>query len=273
MFRSALLSLALALVLPAAARAEAGVQALAEALALPEVVEIMAAEGMVYGEELEAEMLQGQGGSDWDATLERIYAVDRVYPLLEARLAAELAGEDLAPMLRFFTSDLGRRVVGLEVSARRALLDPAVDEASRLRLDEMRAAGDPRLEGIAAFIEAGDLVELNVAGGLNSNLAFYRGLSQVGALPYEMTESEMLADVWGQEEAIRAETEDWLMSYLAMAYEPLGPGELEAYTEFSRSEAGQRLNRALFAGFDRMFSDVSHHLGQAVALRLVGQEL
>jgi hypothetical protein len=42
------------------------------------------------------------------------------------------------------------------------------------------------------FIEANDLVERNVSGALNSNFAFYRGLSDGGAFEVEIPEELML---------------------------------------------------------------------------------
>ena len=108
---------------------------------------------------------------------------------------------------------------------------------------------------------------------LNSNVAFYRGMSEGGAFPATLTEQEMLRDVWGQEADIREETETWLYSYLALAYEPLAPEDLDAYIAFSRTEAGGVLNRALFTAFDGMFAEISFALGRGAAQFIGGQEL
>lgn len=255
------------------ARAEDEVAALVAALEMPEILDVMREEGLKYGDELATEMFTGPGNAEWQGDVDAIYDASRLGKIFEARFAAELAGVDTAPMTAFFTSDLGRRVTTLEISARRAMLDQAVDDAARLALEEALAADDPRIGLVEDFIAAGDLVESNVAGGLNSNLAFYRGLVEGGALPYGLSEEEMLADVWGQEGVIRADAEDWLLSYLFLAYQPLSDADLMAYTEFSRTEAGVALNRALFAAFDAMFIDVSFRLGQAAAKQMSGQEL
>jgi len=273
-----LVAAGLAAVAPARAQSDPAVQAdiLAEVLQLGALFEVMAAEGAAYGDKLEAEMFPGAGGASWRAEVAAIYAPDRQLALFREAFDAALAsgGADGAAMLAFFASELGRRVVTLELSARRALLDEAVEEASRLRYQEALAARDPRLAAVAEFVTVNDLVEANVAGALNANYAFYQGLLDTGGLgPSGPTEDEVVADVWGQEEAIRAETDQWIHAYLFMAYAPLAGQDLAEYLAFSRGAPGQALNDALFAGFDRVFADVSRRLGQAAGRRLSGSDL
>jgi Uncharacterized protein conserved in bacteria (DUF2059) len=258
-----------------AAAASPKADALIKALAIPDVLAVMQDEGKAYGIELEDGMFPGQGGANWAAAVARIYAADRGLPIFATDFAAalEASGADVDAMVAFFESDTGRKAVALEVSARRALIDEAVEEASRLKLSELEDMKDARLAAVERFIAANDLIDSNVMGGLNANLAFYQGLSAAGAFPEPMSEAEMLEDVWSQEPALRTETEVWLKSFLVMAYAPLSDAELEAYTAFSLSEPGQDLNAALFAGFDRLFMDVSRQLGTAAAGFAAGQDL
>jgi hypothetical protein len=132
---------------------------------------------------------------------------------------------------------------------------------------------DPRLALIRDFAVAGDLIEMNVAGAMNANLAFYQGMADSGGAAAEMTEEEILSDVWGQEPQVRADTEEWLFPYLVMAYEPLSDEDLEAYTAFWESAAGKRLNTALFAAFDVVFTDISRDLGRAAARQMQGDDI
>lgn len=256
---------------PATRTAEAA--QLTEILQLPALLEIMQGEGVAYGEELQADLFPGQGGAEWTRTVEGIYAPDRLMPVFERVFAAELAGTDTAAMRSFFEQGPGARAVELEIAARRALLDPSVEEAADQQLEEMLASESPRLLAIEEFAEAGDLIEANVLGGLNANLAFYRGMIDGGGLPGEMGEGQLLADVWSQEDAIRTETRDWLYAYLALAYDPMSDDELQAYTDFSAGPAGKALNRALFAGFDAVFAQVSYELGLGAARYLAGQDI
>jgi hypothetical protein len=270
--------LALALLpafLPTAGLAQATAADVAAALRLDEVLAVMREEGIVYGGDIEDGMFPGAGGAPWAAEVDRIYANERLKTAFDASFAAALeeTGADRDAIVAFFTADPGRRAVALEIDARRALLDEAVEDASILRLQEMRDTADPRLELIDAFVTANDLVEANVSSGLNSSLAFMEGLVAAGAFPEGMSQAEMLEQVWSQEPDIRADTTEWIYSFLALAYAPLSDAELGAYTAFSETEAGRDLNRALFAAFTDLFADVSRDLGSGAAAYIAGQDI
>lgn len=268
-----LLPLLLVLAQPLRAAPPAGMDSLVEALALPDLVAIMREEGRAYGDDIEDEMFPGRGGARWDAQVAEIYDGGRMLDTLTAEMGAALEGDEIAPMLDFLTAPLGARLISLEMSARRAQLDPEVEAGSVERLEEMIADDDPRLTLLEAFAEANDLIEQNVAGALNANYAFFTGLADGGGLAMEVTEDQMLRETWSQEPQIRADTREWLFAFLAMAYAPLSDDELQSYIDFSRTEAGQALNSALFAGFDVMFRDISRALGLAAARFTGGQDI
>lgn len=266
---------ALFVALPALAQeASDDERALLEALAMRDILEIMREEGIAYGADLGAEMFAGTGGgAQWAATVERIYDIDAMEATVTDRFLEEIDPEAVGPLLDFFTSDMGRQIISLEVSARRALLDDAVEAASEDAYAEAEAEGDPRLDLVRRFVEVNDLVERNVMGAMNSNYAFYTGLVDGGAFDFEMTEDQILADVWGQEPEIRSDTTEWLYSYLLMAYRPLEDEVLETYIELSQTEEGRELNGALFAGYDEMFNKISRALGLAAGRAMGGEEL
>ena len=270
--RLALLAVCLAALLPRPLAAET-VDRLVAALDLPGVLDVMRAEGLAYAADLDRQMMGGRGGPGWMAEAEAIYDAARLEALVRPVFDEALAGADIGAMTEFFEAPPGPRIVELEIGARQAFLEEAVEEAARLRLADLEAARDPRLDAVDAFIAAGDLIEANVAGGLNSSLAFWRGLRDGGFLDGEMAEEEILAEVWGQEAELRAETTVWMRSYLALAYEPLSDADLADYIAFSRTPAGRALNRALFAAFDAMFTDVSYRLGRGLGQAVAGEEL
>jgi len=242
-------------------------------LRLPELMQIMAREGIAYGNDLETRMFAGRGGERWRGIIARIYDPVRLSDEMTRQLGKALASTDLAPVIGFFASPLGRRVTGLEVSARRALLDPSVESLSKQSWAQMQDDKDPRLAGLRAFVGANDLIEMNVQGELNASLAFYRGLSDGGAFAVPMTETDLLRNVGSQETRVRSDTTDWIYSYLAMAYQPLSDADLAAYTAFSRTPGGKALNRAMFAAFAVMFRDISGELGRSAAKFIAGEDL
>lgn len=259
--------------------AEVSVPALAQALQLDALFAIMRDEGIASAQTLQEDMFPG-GGSQWAGKVEAIYDLPTLRNGFEAALQVELADdpESLAQILAFFTSDLGQRVVGLEVEARRAFLDTAAEEAARVAADDRFAARDPRVGLLERFIEAGDLIEMNVAGSLSGNLAFMTGmadagLSETGGQGQTVPSDQLMTDVWAQEDQIRDDTTSWLYAYLGLAYAPLTEAELQEYIDFMESPAGKRLNAALFTAFDVVFRKVSYDLGREAGLAMLGTDI
>ena len=258
---------------PQAAVERPGFAGLWQVLRLSDVIAIMAREGQAYGDSLGKDMFPSRVGPAWTAEVARIHDSARMEDVFRQDLAAALGEADIAPMLAFFDTSAGRHITGLEISAREAMLDEAVEEASRDMAETLQARNPTLFGAISEFVEVNDLVEMNVAGAMNANMAFYMGLMDGNPDRDDMSEGEILAEIWAQEPDIRVETETWVYSYLALAYRPLPEGMLAEYTRFSRSDAGRVLNAALFAAFDTLFVDISRDLGRAVAARMVGEEL
>jgi len=247
--------------------------ALFNALGLPQMLDIMRIEGLDYGQTLANDMLPGGPSPRWSVIVSDIYDVEVMTEEVRAAFDEELEGDDLDAMLDFFTSERGRTIINLEVSAREALLDDAVEEASKEEAAIAAVDGTPRYQLVTEFVAANDLIETNVVGALNSNYAFYMGLLDGGAMPDGMTADLALQDVWSQEDEIRTNTAEWVYSFLLMAYQPLEDEDLEAYIAFSRTEAGKDLNAAMFTAFNGMFDDISRALGLASSQFMISQEL
>jgi len=256
--------------------ASADPAALLTTLRIPEMIAVMQDEGIAYGDELEEQLFPGAGGARWDEAVARVYDEPALLERFQSAFAARLAADPQAmdQIVGFFGTDRGQQILILEIEARRALLDEAVEEAAAVSVDDMRARDDPRLALLERFATANDLIEQNVSGALNANFAFYQGMSDGGAFDgAKMTEADMLAEVWAQEPDIRAETESWLYPFLALAYKPLSDADVEAYLAFSESEAGRAMNAAMFAAFDEVFREISRDLGRAAAEMLSGQDI
>lgn len=285
-FRPAVIRLALvasvALVAPvraetgtAAPAAEASVATLAQTMRFGDLFAVLRDEGVAYGDTLETDMFPAGGGPGWDRAVATIYDAPKLAAAFETALATQLDDdpEALAEIIAFFSSDLGQRIVALEIDARRAFLDTAAEEAARVAADRRAAGRDPKVALIGRFIEAGDLLEMNVAGALSGNLAFMKGMSGTGAYGAPLPEDQLMSDIWAREDQIRDDTNTWLYAYLGLAYDPLTEAELEAYVAFSESPAGRRLNAALFTAFDAVFQEVSHDLGRAAGIAMQGSDI
>ncbi|MGR3463940.1 DUF2059 domain-containing protein [Limimaricola sp.] len=266
-------ALAALAVLPATAiAASPKVDRLVEALALDEVVAVMREEGLAYGADLGAELFP-DGATGWGEEVARIYDAQAMREALARGLEAGLVRDEIEPLLEFFEEGPGARFARLEASARRAMLAPGVeDEALQMAATAMHDETE-RFALVDGFVEANDLIETNVAGALNANLAFSQGLLEGGAFGGAVSEAEILGDVWAQEPQIRRDTTEWLYAFLFLAYGPAPAGDLEAYTAFSKQPAGRALNRALFDAYDAMLTDISRQLGLSAARLMAGQEI
>ncbi|WP_116597542.1 DUF2059 domain-containing protein [Primorskyibacter marinus] len=263
--------LALPFIFLALPAASSQADALLDALGIPEVIAVMQDEGVAYGAELAEDLIPGGPSPSWNTTVQRIYSVKKMEASVREGFREALADTDLDPLLAFFRTEQGQRIVRLEISARQALVDEDVEEQARAVFRDLDGSGDDRLRVLDEFVEVNDLIEANVVGALNSSYQFYRGLAEGGAV--KMSEDEIVSDVWAQEEDTRVDTREWLYGYLLMAYGPLEPEIIEDYTALSRTEAGAAMNRALFAGFDDMYGDISYALGLAAARQMQSQDL
>jgi hypothetical protein len=266
--------LAAAVLLPTVLLAQPARQsdAILDALRMQQLLQVMQQEAVAASTDMAAQMVPEPGVAAFRTRVTAINDPDRLVEAMAEDFSEELSPEDIDAILTFLNSEQGSRIVGLELSAREALLDPDIEAMSTDMLDERRAAADPRLGMIERFVEVNDLVDANVIGAMNANAAFLRGMGDGG----DMTapdDAEIAARVWSQESEIRASTEDWVYSFLLLAYQPLSDADLSAYIAFSESPAGQALNRALFSAFDNVFVMTSRETGEALARTIWAQDI
>ena len=246
---------------------------LVDALGLPEMLEIIRQEGVEYGEELGRDMLAEKAGSQWQERVADIYDLERNQTFVLSEFGKGINPGAVDEILAFFQSPVGVEIIALEVAARHALLDDDLSDANDVHVAELRDQKAPRIEQLAEFIRVNDLLEINVTSSLNSSFAFFTGLVDGGAYDQPLSEDKILQEVWSQEASIRAETETWLYGFLSMAYSPLTDAEMQAYIDFSETEAGKNLNIALFDAFNLMFDRISYALGAAAAESMKSEAL
>lgn len=263
--------LALVLAGPVRAADPEQLQDLFKALHIEATIDVMHKEGVDYGREIGQDMLPDADSDSWHKVVKGIHDKDWMRSSVENRFAEALKSHDLTDILDYLQSAQGQEIIDLEIAARRAFLDPGIEQAARDRLEQRRDDKAPVLAAIDQLIRDSDLIERNVMGALNSNLLFYNGLVDGGVL--EMSQADIVADVWSQEDTVRDEARDWLNAFLLMAYEPLDKAELQAYVAFYQTSEGQVLNRAMFEAFDGMYEELSYILGRALARHLQSEKL
>lgn len=273
MIRAAVCALALTPNMAPAGGHEAEARALAEALHMPEIIDVIRLEGLAYGDQIAADLFPGPAPVEWPGLVAGIYDQDRLEEQIIGNFVAALSGADIAPMHAFYTTEPGQTIIRLEAETRRARLDPEVEQGSIESAALAAMERTPRFSQIEEMVTTNDLIESNVVAAMNFNYAFYLGLIEGGAMGGDVTESQILSDVWSQEDAIRAQTGEWIYSFYHMAYGPLPDEALDIYLDFARTEAGQTLDKALVRAFEPVFLDISRALGLAAADMMTVQEL
>lgn len=251
--------------------ANARMTVLMDVLRITDVVGILRDEGFTYAKTLDADMLNGQGGAFWQAQVDQIYDVTMITEQIRKALEQGLSGDEIDTAVAFFSSEAGARIIDMENAARRAMTDPDVEEAARDLFLTLQGSDDALFQQVSRYIAVNDLLERNVSGAMSANYQFYKGLAD-GRYTKE-SEEEILAEVWAQQEDIRADTNEWLNGFLLLAYQPLPIEMMEGYVAYAKTPEGQALNAALFEGFETVYRDISYALGRAVALNAEGDEI
>ncbi|CAM3149550.1 hypothetical protein PANO111632_05305 [Paracoccus nototheniae] len=247
-----------------------------QVLQLEALMPVLRDEAATEAAGMQAEGLIAGSGPDWAGVVARIHDPDRLERLFREGAAEALARTDPAVIdraLRFHAAGLGRQVVGLEISARRAMLEEGIEEAARQDYARARDDGQPRAAQIDRMIDRADLIAPNVAGALNATIAFSRGFAAGEGFDMPLTPQQMMAEAWAQRDQIEADATGWLQGFLMLSYGPLSDAELDGYTDWLASAEGRAMSQLLFAGFDRAFGQTSYDMGLAAALRLQGRQL
>ncbi|MDA5095722.1 hypothetical protein O2N63_16645 [Aliiroseovarius sp. KMU-50] len=233
------------------------------ALRMDETIDIIREEGMDHAIGAALDLTGRPADEGWRNQVASIYDPQQMSRQVREGMSLALADRDISKVLGYYESKIGQKVIDLEISARRSYLSPGIDEMAR-EIWDWGAKDSPHAELIRRYVEDADLIERNVAGALNSNLAFLQAFSdETPEEEFRMDEQMILNEVLKEEAQLRLDTTEWLYGYLSMAYAPLSVAELQELVEISVSPQGQLLNSVLFKGFDPMFIEVARALGHA----------
>lgn len=212
----------------------------------------------------------------WAAIVARIAPPARIRVGLHKGIAQSVAGltdpaerSAVAEALGFWESDLGRRVVLLEIGARQAMSSPGIETAARDAFAAAAARNHPRAGQVRALIEAGDLIEPAVAASLNIAMATLRGAQEAAGT----MDSSIIEDAWLQEPEIRADQSGWIEALVFMASAPLSDAEMARLIEASGHRGNRRLGTMLNEAASATFVEIARDLGRASVQRQLGERL
>ena len=258
---------------PVAAQEARDADALFDLLRMPETVQIMAEEGIASGSELAVDLGLPEDDPAFLAAVAGVYDAARMEAEARATFVSALEGQDLGPLFDYFGSEGGAVILELDISARRAIMDEDVERIAKENAAVAFADETPRADQIARLVEATDMVELNVAAGMNSNLAYYMGMLDSGAFAGQMTVEDVLTEVLNGEESLRGTMTEWAHAFLFLAYGPLSDEDLESLIAIAQTREYRLVNAALFRAFDDVLEPIARELGRISGRTMAMTEL
>ncbi|RPE71410.1 uncharacterized protein DUF2059 [Pacificibacter maritimus] len=260
----AMLLAPVALVFSLSSAVSAPVDRLMDLMKFRDVIAVLSEEGRSMSDDISDEEL-GIPRAAWDEMMTRLYDEERLEVAFRGALVDAFGDADLGPAVAFFETDLGQEIAELELNARRAIGDEAVLQAA----GDLWAELDPSSERsslIESYVNTNDLIEMNIIGSLNSDMAYYRGFNAQALDGMGVDEATIMREVWAGEPEARARVTEWVYGFSALAYQPLSDEDFATYVDFGKSETGQTLNLAMFAAFDSVYADLARGLGAGTAV-------
>ncbi len=254
--------------LPMAASERA--ERLMHAMHILDFMKILSEEGVAQGHAINESMLGSSGGAYFLAQVEDLYDPSTMHQQLSLSVGEMMSDVQLEQASIFFESELGQSIVSLENSARRAIADDAIEEMARSAYEQADREG-MFFRLVDEYVQVNDLIEKNVQGTISADYSFYQGLASGQSALFD--DASVLQELLSQHENTRAETTEWMYSFLLLAYQPLNESQMRENIAFSRTDAGRALNSALFMGFDEMLNGISYQLGQTVAQAMKASDL
>lgn len=246
------------------------VERLMRAMQVSDFMGILSEEGLAQARGMNDTLLGGAGGLYFQAQVEALYDPETMQAQLSRSVESNMTEAQLEQAAIFFESTLGQTIVSLENSARQALSDEAIEEIARASYAQADRE-TPFFRLVDEYVQVNDLIDKNVEGSLSADFNFYRGLAS-GQGEFA-DEQALLEELLSQRDETRAETTEWMYSFLLMAYQPLTDSQMRENIAFSRTDAGRALNNALFEGFDEVIDGISFQLGAAVAQAMRASDL
>lgn len=242
-----------------------------DALHMDRINEIIRLEGIQDAEGTGEAYLPPNSVDRFVAQAKSVYQLEAMERDFKRLLTQNLSIPDANKILLFYQKPLGKVASELEVSARIAISDAHIEEMAKIKLKEAVKSKNKRLDEIESVIKTLELVEQNLIGAYAAQFAFMYELSKLGVI--ELSKQEMIDLITNDEEKLKSEILEWLMAFSHMAYAPMSDKEFSDYSDFSKSELGIALNKALFSVYNEMAKDQSQRLASILGEFMKSEDL
>jgi len=242
-----------------------------DALQMDRVNEIIRVEGIRDAQGTGEAYLSANSVERFVDQAKSVYQLDIMEKDFKRLMTENLSTSDANEILLFYRRPIGKIASELEVSARVAISETEIEEMAKTKLKEAKALKNTRLDEIESVIKTLELVEQNLIGAYAAQFAFMYELSKLGVI--ELSRQEMIDIITNDEEKLKGEILEWLMAFSHMAYAPMSDEEFSVYNDFSKSDLGIALNRALFSVYNEMAKDQSQSLANILGEFMKSEDL
>ena len=242
-----------------------------DALLMDRVNEIIRVEGIRDAQGTGEAYLSANSVERFVDQAKSVYKLDSMEKEFKRLLTENLSTSDANEILLFYRRPIGKLASELEVSARVAISETEIEEMAKTKLKEAKALKNTRLDEIESVIKTLELVEQNLIGAYAAQFAFMYELSKLGVL--ELSRQEMIDIITNDEEKLKGEILEWLMAFSHMAYAPMSDEQFSVYNDFSKSDLGIALNKALFSVYNEMAKDQSQSLANILGEFMKSEDL
>ena len=242
-----------------------------DALQMDRVNEIIRVEGIRDAQGTGEAYLSANSVERFVDQAKSVYQLDSMEKDFKRLLTENLSTSDASEILLFYRRPIGKIASELEVSARVAISETEIEEMAKTKLEEAKALKNTRLDEIESVIKTLELVEQNLIGAYAAQFAFMYELSKLGVI--ELSRQEMIDIITNDEEKLKGEIFEWLMAFSHMAYAPMSDEQFSVYNDFSKSDLGIALNKALFSVYNEMAKDQSQSLANILGEFMKSEDL
>ena len=242
---------------------EISAEKLIELLRHDELAEVMRLEAMHIESSLPSEFDIEIDTLAWQARLDEIFQADRIEAGLTAGFLATFNTRSMDAVSDYLASDEWVAMFDLTNAASLALLEPEQEAAAKEAYWRHEELQTDRLRQIEDLVNTVDLIEQNVAGWLNSMIAFNTGMGSVD-IAFSVPEDEMIAYLLEDEHIARQEIGEWVMAFYWLAMDPVSDASLDRHIEFWQSRAGKDLSVAMMAGYQAVYGVTDFEVGKAL---------
>ncbi|WP_081583611.1 DUF2059 domain-containing protein [Noviherbaspirillum massiliense] len=186
------------------------------------------------------------------------YAADRLREEVKNQLAASLSQKDINSVLKWLSTDLGKRLTALEEQAGEHQPDP--EQAAQA----VQALSPKRRKLIDQFVKATRVGESSASVVINTTLGMTHGMSLVMSPEKKSDLQELKKTLLAQKPKMVKMFSEYSVTTFALIYESVSDRDFQKYLSFAESAAGRKYHEAVIQAIDAAMTKAATDMGREI---------